>query len=123
MIFYLCINIGSLSAIATTEMELHIGFWSAFLLAFCMFVVGFIIVILGRKQYVSKPPTGSIIPMAFKAMWIGIMNKGRMDAAKPSWQDQNGRKYQTPWSDNFIDEVKRGLVACRVFVFYPVWCE
>lgn len=25
------------------------------------------------------------------------------------------------WNDLFIDELKRGLVACRVFVFYPIY--
>jgi len=49
------------------------------------------------------------------------MNKGRMDAAKPSYQEEYGRKYKTPWNDLFIDEIKRALVACRVFVFYPVY--
>src|ERR1700760_754047 len=37
MMFYMCINLDSLSAVATTTMELHIGFWSAYLLPFLMF--------------------------------------------------------------------------------------
>src|SRR5881398_1956440 len=40
MIFYCCINIGALSLLATPYMERDIGFWSAFLLCLCMFVVG-----------------------------------------------------------------------------------
>lgn len=44
-----------------------------------------------------------------------------IDAAKPSYQDEYGRKYKTPWNDLFIDELKRGLVACRVFIFYPIY--
>ena len=78
MIFYLCINVGSLSSIATTEMELHTGFWTAFLLCLCFFCVGMVVLILGRKQYVVRPPKGAIILQAFKAMWIGIRNKGNM---------------------------------------------
>jgi proton-dependent oligopeptide transporter, POT family len=61
MIFYLCINIGSLSSIATTEMELHVGFWSAFLLPLCMFIVGLLVVVAGKKLYVTRPPRGSPI--------------------------------------------------------------
>src|SRR6516164_6271168 len=98
MFFYLCINIGSLSAIATTEMENHIGFWAAYLLPLCMFLVGFAVLIFGKKYYVVRPPRGSVIPHAFKALWIGIMNKGNMDAAKPSYQEEYGRKYATPWN-------------------------
>ena len=45
-VFYLCINIGSLSSIATTEMELHLDFWPAYLLCLCMFVIGVAVLIV-----------------------------------------------------------------------------
>ncbi|KAI9763596.1 MAG: peptide transporter ptr2 [Geoglossum simile] len=121
MIFYLCINIGSLSAIATTELELHIDFWAAYLLPTLMFLVGFVVVIAGKKYYVVRPPKGSIIIHAFKAMWIGLVNKGNMNAAKPSYQQEYGGKHKTPWNDQFIEEIKRALVACKVFVFFPIY--
>ncbi|CAG8976665.1 hypothetical protein HYALB_00012057 [Hymenoscyphus albidus] len=121
MIFYVCINIGSLSLLATPYMERDIGFWSAYLLCFCMFCFGMVVVILGRKQYIVRPPQGSIITDAFKAIWI--MTKSRnMDAAKPSYQQEfgnGGARY--PWTDLFVDELKRALVACRVFLFYPIY--
>ncbi|KAI9841563.1 MAG: peptide transporter ptr2 [Sclerophora amabilis] len=121
MIFYLCINFGSLSAIATTELELNVGFWSAYLLPMLLFLVGFATLILGRNKYIARPPRGSVIIHAFKAMWIGLTSKGNMNAAKPSYQEEYGRKYQTPWNDLFIEEIKRALVACRVFVFFPIY--
>lgn len=74
-----------------------------------------------KRFYVTRPPQGSIIPKAFRAMWIGLMSKGKMDAAKPSYQEEYGRKYQTPWDDLFIDEIKRALIATRVFLFYPIY--
>ena len=43
------------------------------------------------------------------------------DAAKPSYQDERGRKYKTPWNDFYVDELKRGLSACRVFLLYPIY--
>lgn len=120
MIFYFCINLGSLSLLATPYMERDIGFWSAFLLCLCVFMVGFSVLILGRKQYVMKPPNGTIITDAFKA--IGIMIRHRnMDAAKPSYQEKSGRNQRTPWDDQFVEELKRALVACRVFVFFPIY--
>ncbi|KAI9738789.1 MAG: peptide transporter ptr2 [Cirrosporium novae-zelandiae] len=121
LVFYLCINVGSLSSIATTEMELHIGFWSAYLLPMCMFFVGFGVLLLGKRFYIVRPPQGSIMGKAFRSMWIGAMNKFDMNAAKPSYQEEYGRKYDTPWDDHFIEEMKRALVACRVFVFYPIY--
>ncbi|PYI27369.1 PTR2-domain-containing protein [Aspergillus indologenus CBS 114.80] len=121
MIFYACINIGSLSLIATPYMEKYIGFWSGYLLCLCMFAVGTGVLIFGRKFYVVRPPQGSIITDAFKAVGIMIVNRN-MDAAKPSWQATNGgNRPNLPWDDHFIDELKRALVACRVFAFYPVY--
>lgn len=121
MIFYGCINIGSLSLLATPYMERDIGFWSAYLLCLCMFICGSAVLIFGRKYYVVRPPQGSIITDAFKALGIMVRHRN-MDAPKPSWQAANTtRTAALPWDDHFIDELKRGLIACKVFVFYPIY--
>jgi POT family proton-dependent oligopeptide transporter len=121
MIFYGCINLGSLSLLATPYMELYIGFWSGYLLCLCMFAAGTLVLLLGRKYYVVRPPQGSIITDAFKALWMMIRNRN-MDAPKPSWQlEHHGVEASLPWDDHFIDELKRALVACRVFAFYPIY--
>lgn len=121
MIFYGCINVGSLSLLATPYMEKLVGYWSAYLLCLCMFIVGTTTVLLGRKFYVVRPPQGSIITDAFKALWIMVINRN-MDAPKPTWQAENGgRRTSFPWDDHFIDELKRALVACKVFCFYPIY--
>lgn len=123
MIFYAMINIGSLSAIATTELEANIGFWPAYLLPFLMFLVGFGVLIAGKSKYKVRAPAGSVIPKAFKIMWIAMMNKGNFEAAKPEYQDEytTGRKYNLKWDGIFVEEVKRALVACKVFVFFPIY--
>ncbi|KAJ5109478.1 hypothetical protein N7456_006153 [Penicillium angulare] len=121
MIFYGCINVGSLSLLATPYMEKYIGFWSGYLLCLCMFAVGTSVLLLGRKFYIVRPPQGSIITDAFKALWMMIVNRN-MDAPKPSWQRENRDENAVlPWDDHFIDELKRALVACRVFAFYPIY--
>ncbi|OJD11749.1 hypothetical protein AJ78_07538 [Emergomyces pasteurianus Ep9510] len=120
MVFYACINIGSLSLLATPYMERDVGFWSAFLLALCVFVVGTAVLILGRKYYVVRPPKGSIITDAFKAIWVMIRNRN-MDAPKNSFQLEHGGGRTFSWNDHFVDELKRALVACQVFTFYPIY--
>ena len=113
MIFYWCINLGSLSLLATPFMEKYKGFWTAFLMCFCMFNVGIAILILRRKSYVVRPPQGSVITDAFKA--IGLMISGRSyDAPRPSWRAQNGKMKPVPWNDHFVDEIIRALRACKV---------
>lgn len=121
MIFYGCINLGSLSLLATPYMEKFVGFWSAYLLCLCMFAAGTLVLIVGRKYYVVRPPQGSIITDSFKALWMMIRNRN-MDAPKPSWQrEHTGAEVSLPWDDHFIDELKRALIACRVFAFYPIY--
>jgi dipeptide/tripeptide permease len=121
MIFYMCINLGSLSAIATTSLEKHVGFWSAYLLPLITFIIGFSVLVAGRKKYVVHPPRGGVVTNCFKALWIGVVNKGDLDAAKPSCQGQFKHRYKTPWDDRFVEELKRAVVACKVFAFYPIY--
>ncbi|KAJ4345873.1 peptide transporter ptr2 [Didymosphaeria variabile] len=123
MIFYFCINLGSLSLIATPYMERDVGFWSAFLLCLCMFLVGTLTLVLGRKVYVVRPPQGSVVTDCFRVIWMMI--KGRnMNAAKPTYQAGLGNDSvatKIKWDDHFVEEVKRALTACKVFCFYPVY--
>ncbi|KAF2186962.1 di/tri peptide transporter 2 [Zopfia rhizophila CBS 207.26] len=120
MVFYFCINVGALALLPTPYMERDIGFWSAFLLCLCVFLVGTVVLVLGRKVYVVRPPQGSIVTDAFRVLWMMIKNR-RMDAAKPSYQAALGKNSNLRWDDHFVDEVKRALVACKVFTFYPIY--
>ncbi|KAF2636209.1 PTR2-domain-containing protein [Massarina eburnea CBS 473.64] len=120
MVFYFCINVGCLSLLATPYMERDIDFWAAFLLCLCMFLVGTLVLVLGRKVYIVRPPQGSIITDAFRVMWMMIKGRSR-DAAKPSYQAALGRQVTLKWDDHFVEEVKRALVACQVFCFYPIY--
>lgn len=121
MIFYLCINIGSLSSLATTSLEKYVGFWSAYLLPLIMFVFAFGMLVAGKEKYVVRPPKGSIITHCFRALWIAARNGGNLDAARPSNKQALRGAYKTPWDDQFVDELKRALVACRVFMFFPIF--
>lgn len=120
MLFYMCINVGSLSAIATTEMELHIDFWAAFLLPFCFFFVAIASLAFGNKYYIKRAPMGSVIPDAFKIMAIGIRNGFKLEKARPSVRREDGLS-EVGWSDLFVDEVTRALMACKVFIAYPIY--
>ncbi|EME77436.1 uncharacterized protein MYCFIDRAFT_54281 [Pseudocercospora fijiensis CIRAD86] len=120
MMFYACINIGCLSLLATPFMEKYKGFWTAFLMCWLVFCIGVGVLIFCRGKYIVRPPQGSIITDSFKA--IGMMIASRnVNAAKPSWRAANGKTKVVPWNDHFVDELKRALMACKVFVFYPIF--
>lgn len=120
LVFYWCINVGSLSLIATPYMEQDVGFYSAFLMCFLVFLIGYAVLIFARKKYVVRPPQGSIITNAFRAMGQMIIGRNQ-DAPKPFYQAAHGKTVTSKWDDHFIDELKRALIACKIFVFYPIF--
>jgi POT family proton-dependent oligopeptide transporter len=120
--FYWGINIGSLSAIATTELEKNIGFWPAYLLPTIMFVIGIVVVLLGRKRYIVAKPRGSVFVEAGKLFWYS-RKVGGMENCKPSKLaiDHPDLAAKATWDDVFVDELKRALKACIVFCWYPFY--
>jgi dipeptide/tripeptide permease len=121
MVFYMCINVGSISAIATTMLELHVGFWSAYLLPLIMFGVGYVVLVSGKKRYIIKPPQGGVIGNCFRALWIAARNGGNLDKAKAFAHGHGRRMSLVTWDDKFIDELRTALVACKVFLFFPIY--
>lgn len=51
--------------------------------------------------------------MATKTLLCAAKNGFKLENAKASYQNsQHGKT--VPWSDGFVEEMKRGLMACRV---------
>jgi len=50
-----------------------------------------------------------------------VGSKRGLDGAKPSLLLALGLPSHVPWNDNFIEELKRALVACKVFLFFPIY--
>jgi POT family proton-dependent oligopeptide transporter len=77
-----------------------------------MFIIGFITLIYGKKNYVLKKPAGSPVFDAIRIVWIRVRTGG-FEAAKSG----GGRgKANRPWNDRFVEELRETLRACRVFV-------
>jgi proton-dependent oligopeptide transporter, POT family len=110
MYFYFAINLGSLGGIATVALEHTVGFWSSYLLPLCGFLVAFCVLIWGRKMYMLRLPNSTVILDSFRAMAIAARNGWKLDAAKPS------NRPNVRWDDQFIEELKRALVACKVYL-------
>ncbi|KAG1079552.1 hypothetical protein G6F42_023708 [Rhizopus arrhizus] len=120
--FYWSINVGSLSAIATTELEKNVGFWPAFLLPTLMFIPAIIVVLLGRKHYVQNPPRGSVFLEAGRLFLLAFKTKS-LEACKPSNLNRERPELaeKCTWDDVFVDELKRTLKACVVFCWFPIY--
>ncbi|EER27641.1 hypothetical protein D8B26_006266 [Coccidioides posadasii str. Silveira] len=133
--FYLMINIGALvGQVSMVYAEKYVGFYLSFLLPTIMFSLCPLVLFLCRKVYVLTPPQGSVYGKALK-VW-GLAMKGRWsinpvktyrnfqdpnmwEAAKPS--NIPNRPAWMNFDDAWVDEVRRGLLACKVFLWYPLF--
>lgn len=124
--FYLCINLGSLAGqIGMVYVEKYVGFWLAFLIPTAMFLIAPIVLALNKKNYKLSPPTGSVLSK-FLHMFAFVQKRCKpfqlnWDLAKPSNVPVGERPDWMTYDDAWVDEVRRGLKACKVFLFLPVF--
>ncbi|KAL2027112.1 hypothetical protein VTO58DRAFT_111203 [Aureobasidium pullulans] len=104
--------------------EKFVGFWLAFLLPTVLFVAAPVVLFFNRKNYILSPPTGSILSKFFhmlKFSWKNKQGSFKWDVAKPSNVPAEQRPVWMTYDDAWVDEVKRGLSACKVFLFLPLF--
>ncbi|KAM5429092.1 hypothetical protein McanMca71_007977 [Microsporum canis] len=112
---------GSLAALVSTIIEQKYGFSAAFALPTTVFLVGLIILLASKDQYISRAPDNSIITKACQATWIAVKNKFSLDHARPTYQAEEVSTETPPWDDIFIDDLRCALSACKVFLLYPFY--
>ncbi|KAF9091639.1 peptide transporter ptr2 [Mortierella sp. GBA35] len=122
--FYWSINLGSLSAIITTNAEKYYAFWLAYLIPLIMFNGAIIALWVGKDKVVKTEPRGSVLIEAFRVFGIALRNSWNLDAAKPSviqTREPENEMRGITWEDIFIDELRLTLKACSVFLFFPLY--
>ncbi|KAJ7738242.1 POT family-domain-containing protein [Mycena maculata] len=137
MYFYLFINIGALvGQITMVYAEKYVGFWLAYTLPTIIFLFCPVVLFIGRNRYVRSPPTGSVLALFIKV--CNYCSKGRWslnpvtsyrnltaadfwETAKPSNVPADQRPAWMTFDDQWIDELKRGVAACWVFLWYPIY--
>ncbi|KAG0053833.1 peptide transporter ptr2 [Gryganskiella cystojenkinii] len=122
--FYWSINLGSLSAIITTNAEKYYSFWLAYLIPLIMFNGAVYALWWGKDKVVKAPPRGSVLLEAFRVIGIALKNGRNLDAAKPSVilaKNPGSDMKSITWDDIFIDELRLTLKACLIFCFFPLY--
>ncbi|KAG0174905.1 peptide transporter ptr2 [Apophysomyces sp. BC1021] len=134
--FYWCINVGALlGGIICPTLERYVSFWTAFLLPTCMFAVAIMVFVAGSRFYYKPPPTESVILKAYK-----VFRFARKQASLPENKEAKAKarsvmefakrqpaltnvvewsesaKEQATWTDEFVDELRQTIMACRIFV-------
>ena len=88
-------------------------------------------------MYITSPPRGSVLSKALRILrtamkgrwsWNPVTLLKNMNApnfwetAKPSNFKAEDRPGWMTFDDQWVDEVKRGFKACKVFMYYPIYC-
>ncbi|CAF1232908.1 unnamed protein product [Rotaria sordida] len=132
--FYWAINLGALSSVITTNIEKYHSFWLAYLIPMVVFTGSIAVLLVGRHRYTRKAPSGSLIIRVFhvtiraiQMRWgLGKQNSCQhfLDYAKdnlsPIVNDDNQPVMESN-NNQFIEDLKQALSACRVFAFYPFY--
>ncbi|KAJ4379541.1 hypothetical protein N0V86_004722 [Didymella sp. IMI 355093] len=135
MRYYLLINIGALTGqISMVYAEKYVGFWLSYLLPTVLFIFCPLLMVGLNKHYVKKPPQGDVLVKAVKlygfAMrgrwsinpvrtWKNLSSPNLWDGAKPSNLDT--KPTWMTFDDAWVDEVRRGIKACQVFLWLPIF--
>lgn len=134
--FYAAINFGSTGAISAAFLARDNGYWSAYLVPTCIFVLVPFVLLAGKKNYIMTPPRGSIlletmrvIGYAMAPAWSinpvrtirAIRSPDFWEPAKPGNYEKGKVPKTMTWDDEFVGEVGRTLNACTVFLFFPFY--
>ncbi|RDW76628.1 putative MFS peptide transporter [Aspergillus mulundensis] len=110
MYFYFMINVGALiGSISMVYAEKYIGFWLSFLLPTAMFAFCPVVLFLCRNKYDTTPATG----------WNNCKDDDFWRNVKPS--NLRHRPSWMTFDDQWVDEVRRGVKACSVFAWFPLY--
>ena len=115
----------------------YVGYWLAFLLPTLVFLLCPLVLYLGRNRYVRSPPSGSILGTVYYmfrhcmrgkwsvnplATYRKMTTHDFWDHVTPSSLSPGARRPEwMNYEDDFVDEVIRGVQACKVFLWYPVF--
>ena len=126
------INVGAFYALACAYAEKYVGFWLAFTLPTIIFMLLPVLLVYMYPRTIKLPPNGSELTNIFHICAVAIKNNGGRfwrngfwDAAKPSHLAAKGittwRGKPIAWTDKTVDDVKRTVDACKVFLYFPIY--
>ena len=126
LIFYSCVNVGSFFILPATYIEKYRGFWIAFLVPGCIYLLLPLLLWAMYKRTIKKPPVGSELPQVFKITSMALKRnrgnvfaKGFWDKARPSVLREQG--IEVPWSEKLVVDVERTFEACVIFFYLPIY--
>ncbi|KAI1076550.1 oligopeptide transporter [Whalleya microplaca] len=118
--FYWMINIAALATLATTSLEERIGFWAAYLLPLCFLSASIVPFVVWNGRLTKLPAQGNVLPHTAKVLILAARSRFHLTAADPLHQRLHHNR-SVPWTSAFVQEIRRGLRACRVVICFTIF--
>ncbi|ORY61724.1 uncharacterized protein BCR38DRAFT_348331 [Pseudomassariella vexata] len=127
--FYLLINIGACTGIATSYLAKLVGYWAAYLIPTILYLLLPPLLWFLNPRLVKQPPGGSDLGNVFKVLGDifahgGLKKIGRegfWELGLPSVRKAAGSTKTYNYDDQFVDDVRRTFQACGIFMFQPIF--
>lgn len=114
--------------------ERRVGFWLAYTIPTAVFCISPVILIVGRKRYAHTPPQGSVLGKSMRVLRYALkgtfklnpMETYRIWSGDEMWQKAKPSNMavvpkHVTWDDEWVDQVRRGMAACVVFLPFPIY--
>ena len=126
--FYLLINVGGFTQVATSYAEKYVGWWLSWVIPLFLYIPLPALMWFLKKRLVIKKAAGNDLPKVFIVLGHclrkgGIFRIGRhgfWEPAKPSVQAANGETPTTKYDDQFVEDVRRTFQATGMFCLFPI---
>ncbi|KAF2821522.1 MFS general substrate transporter [Ophiobolus disseminans] len=114
-------NVGSLSWFATVFIEKRNGFTAAYGLTLGLMIVALLTLVSGKRWYVKTSEGSDLsVPQATRIILCVVKSGFKMQRALPDYQFDHRYKI-VPWNSHMVEELTRGLRACRVLLAFVVF--
>ncbi|KXT05811.1 hypothetical protein AC578_1096 [Pseudocercospora eumusae] len=133
LVFYGFINIGAFFMIATSYSAKYVGFWLAYLLPGIVYFLLPVLLWFLYPRLQKYPPDGSALTKTFRIIGAAFKrSNGKFWKHDTFWLDVmpshlEARGITTihgkaiSWTDKDVDDVRRTMVACAIFLYYPIY--
>lgn len=136
MYFYAAINTGAIvGQVGMVYAEKRVGFWLSYLLPTLVFLLCVPVLAVCGKWYQKTPPSGSVLSdalkflrFASKGMWsVNPLKTCKQLFSPEFWENAKPARQMDAlptwmnFDDAWVDELRRAVKACQVFVFFPIY--
>ncbi|EHK96079.1 putative Peptide transporter PTR2 [Glarea lozoyensis 74030] len=126
--FYLLVNVGGFFGVATSYLAKDVGFYAAYLLPCIVYLMLPVLLYFVNPRLIKFAPGGSALGNFIKVIFLslkkagirGFGRKGFFERAKPSVLAASGDSRVVTWDDDFVEDVRRTMGACAIFLFFPI---